>query len=294
MKKTIIAILTAAVLTGCGQSGSDDSNVLATFKGGVLTTEDIQAHKRTLQRSGQFKNKPETLTPEFVFEHALNMEMIIAKGLEEKLHRDAAIRNDLHRHMSALFLKMMQDQLVTAIDKESIREEEMRTFYEQHKEQYSKKSQYTLHAFSVAGEQASAAMAAIKDGVMTFAAAASTYGLDEQERKNGGETGIRTLRRFQPAWQPVVKSLKVGEVSGPLEIDGVAYIMLLERKTKPYQYSYDEKKTYIRNDVLYSRYQKQWQKIYDELRDRYEVKINRDNLEAFSAKTSRDNLNRES
>lgn len=286
MKKLLLSFFCLFLLSSCSGNDPGAENVLVTFKGGVLTTEDVVAHLASLKRSGQFRDRPELLTPEFVFEHALNMEMIIASGLAEKLHLDPHIRNELHRQMSELFLKLMEEKLITPIDRESVTEDEMLAFYEKHRDQYQDKARYTVRTFSVAPEQAEEAMAAIGQGTLDFAAAASRYALDTEERANGGQTGTRTLRRFQPSWQPVVESLEVGVVTGPTSIDGKSHILLLERKTAPRQYSFEEKREYIRNDVLYNRYQDQWQQTYDRMRKQFQVNINQQRLDRFYAEAA--------
>lgn len=277
-------LLLTAGLAGCQK---DDDNVVVRFEGGTLTVEDLAAHRQSMQRMSHFRDKPEMLTPDFVFEHALNMEMIIAKGLSEELHHDPRIRNMLHEHMSDLFLKVMQDELITPVDKNKITEEQMRTFYKEHKDQYQEKPKYTLRAFNVDPAKALEAAEAIETGRLTFAEAAKQYALEEKERNNGGYTGSRTLRRFQPAWQPVVSSLEVGKPYGPTIIDDKSYLLLLENKSKSYQYSFEEKKAYIKNDVLYSAYKDQWQQVYDQLRKTYKVNINEDRLNRFYAESEK-------
>nr|WP_320013189.1 peptidylprolyl isomerase [uncultured Desulfobulbus sp.] len=277
---TLTFACTLALLVGSGCDRQPD-NALVQYKGGVLTSEDLQAHYQSLKRKNQFRSKPELLTPEFVFDHALNMEMIIAKGLAEGLHHDPRIRTILHEHMSDLFLKIMEEKLITPIDRDSITEEEMHAFYEQHKDQYQDKSRYTLSAFSLDPNKATEALAAVKSGQLDFAAAAADYALEEQAQKSGGKTGTRTLRRFQPNWQPVVEQLEPGVASGPIQLDGKTWIMRLERKTPSHQYSFEEKKTYIRNDVLYARYRDQWQSVYDGLKKQFEVQVDQKLLDAF-------------
>lgn len=288
MKHLVSTLACLVILGGCTGGDKQADNALARFQGGVLTKEDVLAHHESLKKKSQFRDKPEMLTPEFVFDHALNMEMIIAKGLDENLHRDPRIRNMLHEHMSDLFLKIMEDKLIAPIDRESITEEEMLKFYEEHKEQYQEKSKYTLSAFTVAPEQAGEAAAALTAGELDFAAAAAKYALEEEARKKGGKTGTRTLRRFQPSWQPIVEQLEVGVVSGPTELDGKTWMLLLERKTPPHQYSFEDKKEFIRNDVLYGRYRDQWQQVYDGLKKQFDVKIDRKRLEAFYKETKQD------
>lgn len=281
MKHLILALCSALVISACSGGQSEGDNVLARFEGGVITTEDVTAHLQSMQRSSRFRDKPELLTPEFAFEHALNMEMIIAKGLDEQLHRDPVIRNVLHEQMSDLFLKLMEDQLITPIDRDAITEEEMLAYYEEHQDQYQEHARYTLRAFSVAPERLDEATAALREEELPFQEAAELYAAEEKERTNGGMTGTRTLRRFQPSWRPVVENLVIGEIAGPEVIDGTTYFLLLEGKTEALQHSFEDRKSFIRNDVLYSRYRDQWQQVYDQLRERFKVRIDENKLTEF-------------
>ncbi len=281
VKMKFFLVVLALLLAGCNQGNNDKGNVLARFEGGVLTTEDVTAHYRKLKRESKYRQEPELLTPEFVFEHALNMEMIIAEGLRRELHHDPRIRQDLHGHMSELFLRIMEEELVPRLDREAISDEEARAYYEEHRESYEQPAYYQLRVFEIDPAQGDEVMAELGKGGLTFAEAAAAYALDEKERENGGITGRRTLRRFQPAWRPVVEKLAVGEPTGPVEIDGKSHVLLLESKSEPHKYSYEEKKEYIKNDALYQRYRDEWRRTYDRLRREFEVKINDERLNGF-------------
>lgn len=285
----IVVFCLLVALAGCSQNDKPADNVLARFEGGVLTTEDIDAHLMSLKRRSEFKDKPEVLTPEFAFDHALNMEMIIARGLEKNLHEDAYIRNDLHQQMSDLFLKILRDKLVTEIDPESITEEEVKQYYDDNREAYTVQPRYTLRAFEVDAGQAGTIVEKIQDGSLSFDEAVDQYALNEREKGSRGKTGSRSLRRFQPSWRPVVDSLEVGVVGSPAEIDGKTYILLLDSKTEASLQKLEERKTYIRNDVLYSRYRQQWQQLYDDMRKQYKVDVNDSNLQKYYQKSAASN-----
>jgi len=76
------------------------------------------------------------LAPHMFFEHAVDMELLIAKGLKEKLHLDPGIRAEIHVFMADLFLKVLQERLVPRIDKDAFTEEEVRAYFEAHPETY--------------------------------------------------------------------------------------------------------------------------------------------------------------
>ncbi|MBW2011098.1 MAG: peptidyl-prolyl cis-trans isomerase [Deltaproteobacteria bacterium] len=283
MKKILLIFIALTFCMGC--QSEKTANDVVSFKGGNLTAEDLDAHYRKLRMTGRYKNTPEQLTPEFVFDHAVNMEMIIAKGLQDKLHLDPYIRAEIHDFMSNLFLKVMQDKLVPKIEKNSITEEEMKSFYNAHKDSYTKESLYSVRMIKTKDKETARKVAEkIKGKSISFEDAAKAYSLDEKSGKKGGIIGARSLRKFRADWRPAIESLKVDEVSDPEKIKEDYYIFKLVKKTDAHQYSFEEKKAYIRNDVLYLKYSEEWQKVYDGLKKEFSVKINEEKLEEFLKK----------
>lgn len=284
MKKLVLLAMLLTTLAACNgpKSGAgEQTRTLATFQGGSLTELDVQAHYEHLRKDARFRNHPESLTPETVFEHALNMEMMIALGLEKQLHLDPRVRQQIHAHMSDLFLRLLQDELVERIERDQISDEEALAYYNAHKDQYQKKALYQVRVLTAAAETLALAAAAVRDEGLPFAEAVRIHAADEQERESGGTTGSRSLERFRPAWREHVARLQVGELYGPVEIDGQQRLLWLDSRTEPYQYSFEEKKEYVRNDCLYQKYREAWQAVYDELRTRFSVKIDDKTLRQF-------------
>ena len=114
-RRSITAALAGAALfmflAGCARSG-DDGHVVARYEGGRLTVADLAAHRDRMRMSRRFRSNPEMLEPQNVYAHAVNMEMVIAKGIKEGLHRDPRIRAEIHTFMADLFLKTLQDRLI--------------------------------------------------------------------------------------------------------------------------------------------------------------------------------------
>ena len=282
MKRLVVVVVIMFLIFCCGCSSDRAENTIVQFEGGNITKEDLAAHYKKLKMESRYRNNPEQLTPEFVFDHALNMEMIIARGLKEKLHLDPWIRQEIHGFMSDLFLKVMQDRLVPKIDKENITEEEIKQFYEEHKENYLKKALYSVNMVKINDrEKAKSIVSEIRDGRITFEDAAKKYSTDEKSRNKAGFIGTRSLNRFRGNWRPAIENLKLNEVSDPAKIDDDYYIFKLTKKTEPYQYTYEEKRAYIKNDVLYDKYRKEWKKTYDRLKEEFEVKIDEEKLKEF-------------
>jgi len=279
--KSWIFLLLAVVVAGCPER-RDSGNVLATFDGGRLTVEDVQAHLAKLKRTPRYRNNPEMLTSEFAFEHAVNMEMIIARGLKEELHLDPRIRAEIHDHMADLFLKIMQDSLVPKIDKENFTEEEVRAYFDAHPDSYATPALYDVRIIK-AGDEASLKPVAeqLAGGAVTFDEAARKHSTDERTRDKGGATGLRDLKGFPPAWREVIGGLKAGEVSAPVPAGTSWYLFKLAAKTEPVPYEYEDRKAYVRNDLLYSRYREAWQETYANLKKEFSLKVEEARLKDF-------------
>lgn len=280
MKRNLGIFVVLFLLAGCGNKPAGSE--IVRFKGGSLTAADLTAHYQIIKRQPNYRSNPEMLTPEFVYNHALNMEMLLAKGLDEKLHLDPRIRQEIHHFMSDLFLKVMQDKLVPSIDKESITEEEMRAYYEAHKGNYQQPALFTVRLIALEDQAAAADIyQQLSNKVLSFAEAAQRWSTDKDSASRGGRIGTRSLAKFRPSWRSVVETLKTGRVSAPVPIGQRWYLFELTEKTQPVQYTFEEKKAYIHNDVLYARYRQAWEATYTQLKKEFGVKVDPQRLQAF-------------
>ena len=260
-------------VSGCHQAESGD-NVVVRFKGGRLTAEDLSAHYDKMKKGTRFRRNQEQLTPEFAFEHAVNMEMIIAKGLEEKLHLDPRIRAEIHAFMADLFLKVMQEKLVPQIDKQDFSEEEVRAYFDAHPESYQTPAHYDVRIIRAADRaKLENIRVEIAKGAITFKAAARAHSTDGRTRDKGGAVGPRPLERFRPDWRAVIAELEPGSLSAPTAIGDDWFLFELAGRTAPVPHDFEEKKAYVRNDLLYARYRESWQATYERLKKEFALKV---------------------
>jgi hypothetical protein len=268
----VSGLLMISAILGCRPSVGD--NVAAVFDGGALTIEDLQEHRRILGRQKIYRDNPERLTPEFVFDHAVNMEMIIARGLKEKLHLDPRIRAEIHEFMSDLFLKVMQDSLVPQIDRDQFTEEEVREYFELHIEAYLPPPRYGVRVIRHHDEAfLKELVQQMTSGEESFETAARNYSIDEATGATGGYAGLRPLNRYAPEWRKVISTLSLNDISPPVPVGDVFYLFQVVEITEPPLPAFEEKKAYVRNDLLYARYREAWRQVYDELRDEFDLKV---------------------
>jgi len=276
----LVGILLAWSVAACRKPA--EPGVVAEFKGGRLTVDDLEAHRDLLRHQKTYRENPERLTKDFVFDHAVNMELIIAKGLKEKLHQDPRIRAEIHAFMSDLFLRLMQDKLVPQIDRSKVTEDELRAYFDAHPEAYRTPASYGLrvirHPDPVVLEHL---RRRIEAGQETFAAAAMQHSTDEETKGAGGYAGRRALDRFPSEWRPVIEALGVNEIARPVSLRDSSYLLQLVEKTEPRQFSYEDRKEFVLNDLLYSRYREQWRQIYEGLKKEFRLAVNDHELQHF-------------
>jgi hypothetical protein len=276
----VAGLLMIGAISGCRPSVGD--NVAAVFDGGVLTIEDLQEHRRIMMRKKVHRDNPGNLTPEFIFDHAVNMEMIIAKGLKEKLHLDPRIRAEIHGFMSDLFLNVMKDSLAPRIDRDKFTEEEVREYFDRNLDAYRPPARYGVRVIRHHDEAFLRELATqVASGEMSFETAARNYSTDEATRSTGGYVGPRPLNRYAPEWRKVISTLSLNDISPPVSVGDALYLFQVVEITEPPLPSFEEKKAYVRNDLLYARYREAWRQVYDELRDEFDLKVRDHALEKF-------------
>jgi hypothetical protein len=276
----VLVALLAVSAGGCGDTAKD--NVAVSYTGGSLTVEDLEAHRQIMSRQRMFRDNPERLTPEFVTEHAVNMEMIIAKGLKEKLQQDPRLRAEIHGFMSDLFLKVMQEKLVPDIDGKAFTDAEVRDYYEKNKASYRTPVQYGVSIIKGKDADALARLRArIAAGELSFADAAARYSTDEKSRKSKGYIGLWALDRLPPGLRDDLEKMSLKQISDVKKSKDNFYLVQLLQKTEPHQYTFKEKAAYVRNDLLYSRYREEWRKTYEQLRKEFKVQENEAALKRF-------------
>lgn len=275
MKQCWMWLLLVAVLTGgCTEPVVDE---VVRFKGGNITVKDLEVHAGKLARRKEYAGSPERLTPEAVLQHAINMEMLIAAGLDRKLHLDPKVREEIHGFMSDLFLKMLGSELVPEILREDIGEEDIRAYYEQHRDIYKEPDQVALSWIRTENrELADKISETVRNGQMTFEEA----GADSPVKK--GSYPLRPLNRYPASWRPVISGLDKGLVSLPVAGKEESHILRLDDFLPGKPLDYEERREYIRNDVLYAKYREAWDKAYENLRRKHEVQVNEDNFRHFS------------
>lgn len=230
------------------------------------------------RRMTEAKEHAGRVTPEYVLEHVRNMESLIREAHEQGFTELAEFRQAVHQFQAELLLRTLQPDLVAEIPRESITDEDVRAFFEENIGMYGLPDIYAATVFHTLDE-GEAGLLGSADGRAALDA--------EAEALPGVEVltlDPMPLERFPGEWAQTILSLEIGEC-GPVVMheDRFAVLCLEEALTNRTQ-DFEQRKEYIRNDVLYSRYRQAWREAYEHLREKHGIEIDPEVAERFREK----------
>ncbi len=274
LKELSMLLAIVLFLWGCGAANPDE---VVRFKGGNLTVQDLTEHAKKLSTRKEYSGKPDALTDQAVLDHAVNMEMLIAEGLERNLHLDPRIRQEIHSFMSDLFLKILNEDLVPKIRPEDIGEEEIRAHYERFLDSsYKTPDKYSVSWLrSENREQIESIAAALAEGGVAFESVAGTPDVQ------AGAHASLSLSEYPKELRNAIPSLSPGKSSVPVQSGKAWWILRLDAIEPGQPMDFEKRKPYIRNDVLYAKYREAWQAAYESLRREHGVEISEQGMKKF-------------
>lgn len=135
----------------------------------------------------------------------------------------------------------------------TLSDDDIKAYYEQNKSQYAEAEQVRAsHILVNTKEEADAILAQLKAGG-DFAAIAKEKSLDTQTKDKGGDLGYFGRGEMDPEFEKVAFSLPAGQLSDPVKTSyGYHIIKVIDHK-EARQYTLDEVKDRVRQDLLNSR-----------------------------------------
>lgn len=237
-----------------------------------MDDEFLSAYAR---RMAETKEHAGRVTPEYVLEHVQNMESLIREARDQGFTELAEFRQAVHQFQAELLMRTLQPDLVAEIPRESITDEEVRAFFEENIGMYALPDIYATTVFHTLDE----GEAGLLGGADGRAA------LDvEAEVLPGVEVltmDPMPLERFPGEWAQTLLSLEIGECGPVVTHEDRFAVLCLEEAHANRTQDFEQRREYIRNDVLYSRYRQAWREAYENLREKHGVKIDPEVAERF-------------
>lgn len=203
----------------------------------------------------------------FKKQHGLTEEQFIdqlkLQGMDRKDY-EKKIREDIMRQR--LIGAMVRRKVV-------VTEDEMKAYYDSHKEDFSQEKKVDLALILVdAGFDITSLRAKILAGEISFTEAAITYS-QGPGAKQGGDLGVVRWGDLGDAWKDALRGLGKGDVSAPFELNGNQAILYIKDYVSGDAAAYADVKNTIR-DILYRpRIEKRYMEYMDSLRTKAVVDI---------------------
>ncbi len=179
-----------------------------------------------------------------------------------------------------LRMEMMADQALARELEEEIRkgikvtEEDIKKYYDEHQDRYGARSRVFARQIMLSSEaEAKTVLAKVKKGG-DFASLAQQFSKDQDSASRGGDIGLVTPGRTDPALEQAVMGLKEGEVSPVVKTDKGFFIVKADKVAESKEKPYDQVKKSIENIIMRERLNKAIGDLKAEVKKKAKVEVN--------------------
>ena len=284
MKKVfvfIVAISVLCALVSCAQKGEQKGPYLAKVGTIKITQADLERDIKNLPEFAQ-KLFEGAAGKEKFLDEMIKKELLYQEAAKRGLDKDPEYVRKLEEFKKLTLIGQLLEKEIEA--KAKVTEQDVKDYYEKHKEELAAVSQIKASHILVKTEaDANKILGRLKKGE-DFAALAKKNSIDPGSAQNGGDLGYFSSGQMVPEFEAAAAKLKQGEVSSePVKTKfGYHIIKVTDRKKgKPIEF---EK---IKN-VLFQRISAEKQKEFfdsyiENLRKTYKVEINKEAVSKLSA-----------
>jgi len=212
----------------------------------VLSEEDIAASIQEMQSRAP---SPEAF-----------QEYLTARGVTME-----DLREDLQLQMKLQMLATKDVQVT---------EQQLKKFYEEHKDRYNKPLRVKMSEIVTPGkQQAEQALAALKEEGVSFADVARQFSVSPATSKYGGQRPVTPIDQIFPMeLREAVREAKAGELIGPIETQQGWYVLQIDERLPAEQATFESAKEQVTKEFKGSR-AVPVSKLVQQLRQQAVVKI---------------------
>ena len=273
-----VAVLVSCIgLYGCGKTRNDGGKVIATVSNRAITIASFKARIDRLPVYYQkiIKNNLKRYLDEMI------MEMIL---YEDAIRRKLDKNKEVKEIISEARKKVLVSKLVASEvdEKAKVSEEEIRKYYEEHKDEFKAPEMWRASHILVADETQAKSVADELSKGGDFAELAKKYSIDATASR-GGDIGFFRQGQLVPDFEKACLKLNVGQTGDILHTQFGYHIIKLTDKRETTAQSYDEAKRAIESELNRKKRAALFDEMVRKLKNRYSVNINKDTFESFEA-----------
>ena len=270
-------ILSSLFLNGCEPRSSGQDKVLATVGNKFITLHDFRQKLSRLPSyyQGMAEKNKKTLFDDMIVE-SLFLEDAMRKGID----RDREVRDIINEARKKIIIAKFVKTEVD--DKIKVSEEEMKKYYEEHKDEFKKPEMWRASHILVASEGEAKDVQAALAGGKNFQELAGEKSIDATASR-GGDVGYFRKGQVVPEFESACFALKVGDISPIVHTQFGYHIIKLTDKKPETVRSFEEAKPILENELKIKKRNDLFDKLVIDLKDKYRVRVEDDAIKAIES-----------
>lgn len=261
-----MAIITPGNAFGADMGQDPAKRPLATVDGKPITEEDVTRYIMAMGRNGQAYNNPQGRAA--VLEQLIAQRLFLLDAQRNLMEREPAFKEQLAVIKEQLLMEYAISKCVEAV---KVKEEDVKSFYEAHKDQLN--ADETVNASHIlvdSEEKANEIMASIQNGEISFEDAAKQYSSCPSSEQ-GGNLGDFGRGQMVPEFDTACFEMAEGEMRGPVQTQFGYHIIKLNKKNEATPMAYEDIKNELYAQVTREKQQAAYQSKVNQLKILYPV-----------------------
>jgi len=272
MKRIIVltfCIITIGIaLFGCAKKPDPNDKVLARVSNSVITEKDLKAK---IAKMPPYYQNIASKNPKRYVEDIIVEMLCYEEGVRKGIDRDKEVKEVVDEAKKKIVIaKLIKTEVE---DKISVTEDEIRKYYEAHKDEFKTPEMWRASHILMADQKEAAAMLDELAGGAKFEDLARAHSIDATASR-GGDVGFFRAGQLVPDFEKACLKLNVGQTSDIVQTQFGYHIIRLTDKKEPGVKSYQEAKRAIETELKKRKRSELFNAFILRLKDKYRVDVN--------------------
>lgn len=249
-----------------GSNTQPTARVLANVNGKPITEEDVNRFIMAMGRNGQAYNNPQGRAA--VLEQLIAQRLFLLDAQRNLLEREQAFKDQLAVVKEQL---LMEYAISKCVDSVRVTENEVRSYYDSHKEEMTQEETVNAsHILVDSEDKANELLNAINAGEISFEDAARDNSSCPSSSQ-GGNLGDFGHGQMVPEFDQACFEMEEGEVRGPVKTQFGYHLIRLNKKNPAEALSYNDVRAQLYEQITRERQQAAYQSKINQLKIMYPV-----------------------
>ena len=245
-----------------------NSKILAKVDTTVITEADVEATIVALGQRGEAYNNPQGRKA--VLEQLINKNLLLCEAKKNLYEYDPKFKAELAKIKDEMLANFAIEKAISGI---KVTDEEIKTFYEEHKDELvGAETVEASHILVDSEEKAKEILASINEGKISFEDAAKEHSSCPSSQQ-GGNLGEFTRGQMVPEFDAAVFDMQVDEIRGPVQTQFGYHLIKLNKKNQAKQIPFEEIKAQLTQKVLSDKQQEAYASKLNQLKILFPVDI---------------------